>query len=292
MLNSRPKCPFKVDDYNRSLHDEKIYPYWSGKSHREKVMMHMTTEWKDCYAAGVFTEFQEQRAPGHTVLGGKIYKTGLSGLKAEIKEAINSLDFFYNDKEAFDKKEELKAMDIAADAIINFADRNATALKELADNETDTKRKLELQEMSAICSRVPKHAPESFWEALQTYWFIHIGVITETNPWDAFNPGRLDQHLYPFYKADIEAGRITEESAKELLSSFWIKFNNHPAPPKVGVTAKESNTYTDFALINLGGVKEDGTDAVNELSYILLDVIEEVRLLQPSSMVQISKKES
>ncbi len=183
-------------------------------------------------------------------------------------------------------------MDIAADAIINFADRNATALKELADNETDTKRKLELQEMSAICSRVPKHAPpESFWEALQTYWFIHIGVITETNPWDAFNPGRLDQHLYPFYKADIEAGRITEESAKELLSSFWIKFNNHPAPPpKVGVTAKESNTYTDFALINLGGVKEDGTDAVNELSYILLDVIEEVRLLQPSSMVQISKK--
>jgi len=289
MLDSRPKCPFKVDDLNRELHEQKVFPYWHGKSHREKVMMHMTPEWQDCYKAGVFTEFQEQRAPGHTVLGGKIYKTGLIGLKAEIKEAMDTLDF-YNDKDAFDKNEELKGMDIAADAIINFAERNAQALKEMADKETDTKRKLELQEMSAICSRVPKYAPESFWEALQTYWFIHVGVITETNPWDAFNPGRLDQHLYPFYMADIKSGHITEESAKELLSSFWIKFNNHPAPPKVGVTAKESNTYTDFALINLGGVKADGTDAVNELSYVLLDVIEEVRLLQPSSMVQISKK--
>lgn len=289
MLNDRPKCPFKVDDASRAEHKEVVYPYWEGKSHREKVMMHMSDEWKDAYGAGVFTEFQEQRAPGHTVLGNKIFRVGLNGLKNEVKEAIKTLDF-YNDPEAFHKNEELKAMDIAADAIINYAERNAEALKEMADAETDTNRKLELQEMSAICSRVPANKPESFWEALQLYWFLHIGVVTETNPWDAFNPGRLDQHLYPFYMADLDSGRITEDSAKELLSSFWIKFNNHPAPPKVGVTAKESNTYTDFALINVGGVKEDGSDAVNELSYVLLDVIEEVRLLQPSSMVQISKK--
>ncbi|MBM3437489.1 MAG: formate C-acetyltransferase/glycerol dehydratase family glycyl radical enzyme, partial [Bacteroidetes bacterium] len=80
------------------------------------------------------------------------------------------------------------------------------------------------------------------------------------------------------------------EKAKELLQSFWIKFNNHPAPPKIGVTAKESNTYTDFTLINLGGVKADGSDAVNELTYLILDVIEEMRLLQPGTMVQVSKK--
>src|SRR5690606_10880672 len=80
------------------------------------------------------------------------------------------------------------------------------------------------------------------------------------------------------------------EKAIELLQAFWIKFNNHPAPPKVGVTAQESNTYTDFCLINVGGVKADGSDAVNELSYLILDVIEEMRLLQPSSMVQLSKK--
>jgi len=289
MLHSRPKVSFKVDDENRRMHTDTVYPYWSGKSHREKVMMHMTKEWKNAYEAGVFTEFQEQRAPGHTVLGGKVFKTGLKGLKIEIEQAQAELDF-YNDPHAFDKNEELKAMTIAADAMINFAVRNSEALKKMADAEKDTKRKLELQEMSVICSKVPENAPENFWEALQLYWFLHIGVITETNPWDAFNPGRLDQHLYPFYMQDIQAGRITEESAKELLGSFWVKFNNHPAPPKVGVTAKESNTYTDFALINLGGVKADGSDAVNELSYVLLDVIEDMRLLQPSSMVQISKK--
>ena len=101
---------------------------------------------------------------------------------------------------------------------------------------------------------------------------------------------RLDQHLFPFYEKELEEGKLTEESVKELLSSFWIKFNNHPAPSKIGVTAKESSTYTDFALINLGGVKEDGSDAVNDLTFIILDVIEEMRLLQPSSMIQVSKK--
>jgi len=144
--------------------------------------------------------------------------------------------------------------------------------------------------MYQICLKVPANAPETFWEALQHYWFIHQGVITELNPWDSFNPGRLDQHLYPFYKKEIEDGSLTIDRAKELLMAFWIKFNNHPAPPKMGVTAKESSTYTDFSLINVGGVKEDGSDAVNELSYLILDVIEEMRLLQPSSMVQLSKK--
>ena len=110
------------------------------------------------------------------------------------------------------------------------------------------------------------------------------------NTWDSFNPGRLDQHLLPFYRTERHSGSLSEDKARELLQAFWIKFNNQPAPPKVGVTAEESGTYTDFALINLGGVREDGADAVNELTFRILDVIEEMRLLQPSSMVQISKK--
>jgi trans-4-hydroxy-L-proline dehydratase len=94
--------------------------------------------------------------------------------------------------------------------------------------------------------------------------------------------------LLPFYQKDIADGSLDEARARELLQAFWIKFNNHPSPPKTGITALESNTYTDFALINLGGMLQDGSDAVNELTYILLDVIEEMRLLQPSSMVQVS----
>jgi formate C-acetyltransferase len=249
----------------------------------------MSSDWKDAYEAGIFTEFMEQRAPGHTVLDDKIYKMGMLGFKKKIEDEIDNLDFF-NDAEALSKREELKAMAITTDALVIYAKRYSEKLYTLASVENNKSRKDELETIAGICERVPANAPKTFWEALQYYWFVHLGVITELNTWDSFNPGRLDQHLYPFYKRDIESGLLTEEKARELLQSFWIKFNNQPAPPKVGVTAKESNTYTDFCLINLGGVKENGDDAVNELTYILLDVIEEMRLLQPSSMIQVSKK--
>jgi trans-4-hydroxy-L-proline dehydratase len=288
-LNDREKIPFSVDALTRNAYKDTFIPFWKGKSLRELVFNNLPQEWKDAYDAGVFTEFLEQRPPGHTVLGDVIYKKGFLDLKQEIQEHILKLDF-YNDPEAYDKKEELEAMSTAADGLILFAQRHAEKLKEYASTEPNPERKKELEQMAEICLHVPAHAPRSFHEALQYYWFVHLGVITELNPWDSFNPGRLDQHLYPFYKREIEQGTLTEDRACELLQAFWVKFNNHPAPPKVGVTAKESNTYTDFCLINAGGVKEDGSDAVNELSFMILDVIEEMRLLQPSSMVQVSKK--
>lgn len=289
ILDSRKKVSFKVDQETRRAFEEEIIPYWTGRTNRERVFANLDEEWKAAYEAGVFTEFQEQRAPGHTVLGGKIYRKGMLDIIEDIREAMESLDFM-EDARALDKREELRAMEITARALIMYAERHAEKLDELAAVEKDAKRKGELEQMAAICRRVPARAPESMQEALQYYWFVHLGVITELNPWDSFNPGRLDQHLLPFYRADLESGRLNRESAMELLQAFWIKFNNHPSPPKVGVTAEESNTYTDFCLINLGGQKADGTDAVNELSYVLLDVIEEMRLLQPSSMVQVSKK--
>lgn len=289
LIHSRKKVPFAVDEETRNLYKETLIPYWKGKSIRDKIFNELSEEWIAAYEAGVFTEFQEQRAPGHTVLGKKIYSKGLLNIKEDIKKSLETLDFF-NDPEAYDKREELKAMNIAADALIAFAKCHAETLRELATTEQDTERKQELEHIAQICEQIPAHAPQTFWEALQYYWFVHLGVVTELNPWDSFNPGRLDQHLYPFYQKELEEGTLTKERAKELLQSFWVKFNNHPSPPKMGVTAKESNTYTDFALINVGGVKEGGSDAVNELSYLILDVIEEMRILQPSSMIQLSKK--
>ena len=288
VLNSREKVWFRVDDATRKAFEETIIPFWNGRSNRDRMMEAMTTEWHDAYEAGIFTEFMEQRAPGHTVAGYKIYQKGMFDIIQDVEESMAKLDFV-NDPLAYDKKEELKAMKITAEAIIMFANRHAEKLDELVSIENDIVRKAELAEMARICRRVPAHAPGTFHEVLQHYWFIHLGVVTELNPWDSFNPGRLDQHLYPYYKAETEAGTLTREQAVEVLESFWVKFNNHPSPPKIGVTAQESSTYTDFCLINLGGVKPDGTDAVNEMSYILLDVIEEMRLLQPSSMVQLSK---
>ena len=289
VLNTRKKTPYAVNEATKKVYKEKLIPFWNGRAIRDIIFSKMSDKWKAAYEAGVFTEFLEQRAPGHTALDDKIYKKGLLDFKKDVIRSIQNLDLL-KDADAYKKKEELRAMEIAAEALIHFAERHADLARRLAKKESNIKRRRDLEKITDVCTRVPAHAPRDFWEALQHYWFIHLGVIIELNPWDAFNPGRLDQHLYPFYEKGLADGTLTKEEAKELLQAFWIKFNNQPAPPKVGVTAEESATYTDFALINTGGVKADGVDAVNELSYLILDVVEEMRLTQPSSMVQISKK--
>jgi len=289
ILDSRPKTSFKADEKTIKMYEKEIIPFWRGRSIRDRMMAELPQEWKDAYDAGIFTEFMEQRAPGHTVLDDKIYHKGMLDFISDIEAAIAGLDFL-TDPEAYDKREELRAMRIAAEALITFGRRHAEKARELAKSEKDKTRKKELEIIAEVCDRVPAHAPRNFWEALQGYWFVHLGVITEYNTWDSFNPGRLDQHLWPFYEKGLKDGSLTKEFATELLECFWLKFNNQPAPPKVGVTAEESGTYTDFALINLGGLKADGSDAVNDLSFLLLDVIEEMRILQPSSMVQIAAK--
>lgn len=289
VLNSREKISYSVDDHARQIQENDVIPYWQGRSMRDLIFAEMTREWKNAYEAGIFTEFMEQRAPGHTVLGDVIYRKGLLGLKADIESSLSNLDFF-GDPEASAKRDELRAMAIAANAVIRFAERHAEKAEELLSTETNPERQNELQKIAAVCRQVPAYAPHNFWEALQSYWFTHLGVVTELNTWDSFSPGRFDQHLDPFYRKDMEEGALTRDQAKELLECLWVKFNNQPAPPKVGVTAEESGTYTDFANINNGGMRRDGSDGVNDVTYLILDVIDEMHLLQPSSNLQLSKK--
>lgn len=289
ILDSREKISYAVDDAARRVQENDIIPYWRGRSMRDLIFAEMTPEWQGAYEAGMFTEFMEQRAPGHTVLSDVIYRKGLLELKAEVEAVMARLDFF-NDPEASAKRDELRAMSIAADAVMQFALRHAERAAELVKAEKNPRRRHELLKIAEICRHVPAHAPRNFWEALQAYWFTHLGVVTEMNTWDSFSPGRFDQHLYPFYAKDIAEGTLTREGAKELLECLWVKFNNQPAPPKVGTTAEESATYTDFANINTGGLKRDGSDGVNDVTYLILDVIDEMHLLQPSSNLQLSKK--
>jgi pyruvate formate-lyase/glycerol dehydratase family glycyl radical enzyme len=289
ILDQRRKTPFRVSARTRGDFARDIIPYWTGKTMRERLFAAQTPEWLEAYRSGVFTEFMEQRAPGHTVCGEKIYAKGLLDLQEEIRASLRTVDYF-KDPQALARQEELQAMDTVAGAMIDFAGRYAARARKMAGREKNSARKSELLRIAAVCERVPAQAPRDFQEALQHYWFIHLGVISEANPWDAFNPGRLDQHLLPFYRQGLADGSLDLEKARELLQAFWVKFNNHPSPPKVGVTAEESGTYTDFALINTGGLDPEGEDGVNEVSFLILDVIEEMRLLQPSSMVQISKK--
>jgi formate C-acetyltransferase len=289
ILDTRERTPFGVSEEVRETYERAIIPYWSGKTVREKVFSLMSDEWRHAFEAGVFTEFMEQRAPGHAILDDKIYRQGFLDFRARIRARREQLDAL-TDVDYFAKSEELKAMEICVDALILFANRYAERAEELAGGATDPVWKKELGRIAEVCRHVPANAPSTFREALQYYWFVHLGVISELNTWDSFNPGRLDQHLYPFYAQEVEAGTLTPEEAKELLECFWVKFNNQPAPPKVGITEEQSGTYTDFALINMGGVTPDGSDAVNEVSYLMLDVVDEMQLTQPSACIQLSRR--
>lgn len=289
VMNDRDLISFKVTKEDLKIQEDEIIPYWEKRSIRNKIINSMGKEWKECYESGIFTEFMEQRGPGHTVGSENIYKYGFLDYKKKIQKTIEKLDFL-NDKEALDKKQELNAMSICCDAIITLGKRYAELAHKLAKVEKDPVRKEELLEIAKNCEVVPAHKPKTYWQAIQMYWFVHIGVTTELNPWDAFSPGRLDQHLNGFYMKDCEDGILNEERGLELLENLWIKFNNQPAPPKVGITLKESSTYTDFANINTGGITPDGQDGVNDVSYLILRCMDEMKLLQPSSNVQISRK--
>ena len=289
VMNDRDIVDFSVTEEDKRIQEEIIIPFWEKRQTRRKIVNAMAPEWKNAYEAGMFTEFMEQRAPGHTVCGDIIYRKGFADLKKDIEKEIANLDFL-NDKEAYDKKADLEAMAISCEAMIIFGKRYAELARKMAAETTDEQRKKDLLLIAENCDVVPEHAPKTFHQAIQMYWFVHVGITTELNTWDAFSPGRLDQHLNPFYERDVEEGRLTREGAQELLECMWVKFNNQPAPPKVGITLKESGTYADFVNLNTGGIRPDGQDGVNEVSYIILDVMDEMKLIQPSSNVQISRK--
>ena len=287
-LNERELQRYTISQEDIDTYEREVIPYWQGKTQRERIFNHVSKEWEEAYHAGVFTEFMEQRAAGHTAMDGKMYHEGLLDVKARIEKRISELDYIY-DPEATDKQQELEAMAISCDAAILFAERHAALAEEKAAKEQNPQRKKELEKIADVCRWVPAHAPRDLWEAIQMYWFVHLGTVTELNGWDSMNPGHIDLHLWPFYQKGIEDGTLTRDKAKELLSCLWIKFNNQPAPPKVGVTALESGTYNDFTNINIGGVDRNGENATNDLSYMILEIQEELHELQPGLSIHIAQ---
>lgn len=287
-LDTRDLQSYHISQEDIDTYEREVIPYWKGKTQRERIFNHVSKEWEEAYHAGVFTEFMEQRAAGHTAMDGKMYHTGLLDVMKRIEEKIASLDYIY-DPEATDKQQELEAMMVSCDAAILFAERHAELAEQMAEKESNPQRKAELEKIADVCHWVPAHAPRDLWEAIQMYWFVHLGTVTELNGWDSMNPGHIDQHLYPFYKKGLEDGTLDRDKAKELISCLWIKFNNQPAPPKVGVTALESGTYNDFTNINIGGVDREGNSAVNDISYMILEIQEELHELQPGLSIHIAQ---
>ena len=289
VLDTRELQPYHISQEDIDTYERVVIPYWRGRTQRERIFGHVSKAWEEAYHAGVFTEFMEQRAAGHTAMDGKMYRCGLLDVRRRIEEKIASLDYI-NDPIATDRQQELEAMAISCDAAILLAERHAELAEKMAADEPDPRRRDELLQIAEVCHHVPAHAPRNLWEAIQMYWFVHLGTVTELNGWDSMNPGHIDQHLWPFYQQGLADGTLTRDKARELLSCLWIKFNNQPAPPKVGITALESGTYNDFTNINIGGIDRNGNDATNELSYMILEIQEELHELQPGLSIHISRK--
>ncbi|MDR1790887.1 MAG: hypothetical protein LBR20_04420 [Propionibacteriaceae bacterium] len=288
-MDARERVSFAVTDADRHLQAEVIIPFWAERATMTKMYAQLPEAWHLLFNAGLFTEFMAQRGPGHTVADGKIYRKGYLDFIADIEAELAKIDYG-QDMRASDRKAELEGMKLVCEGMVILGERYAALAREKALECGDPVRQAELEELAAVCDVVPAHAPRTFRQAVQMYWLTHIGVTSEMNNWDAYSPGKLDQHLEPFYNAEIAAGTLSREQAREYLECLWIKFNNQPAPPKVGITLKESATYTDFCNINTGSLRPDGTSGVSDVSYLILEVMDELKLLQPSSNVQISRK--
>lgn len=278
LFSTRRADPLQIsEDEKESL--KSLFSFWKGKSVEEKVNNHISAKMQDAMAAGLTT------LGGHATSIGNItpdyemvLNEGLAGMKLRVEKQLKDLSF--NSFEDGEKATFYEASYVALNAAIGFADRFSALARSLADKEENPGRKEELQNISRICKHVPCHPPRTFHEALQSLWLTHLMISIETNP-HGLLLGRIDQYLWPFYKRDMEEGRISRESANELLCCFWIKITE-----LIKIRDKfYSEAFSGFPLFQvavIGGVDETGYDVTNDLSYLILDVIETVKTTQPS----------
>jgi len=283
-IATRPYDPFLVGDKERTLFREVIKPFWKGRSNYELFLKRTPPGVADLKETGViYIDRKAVRGPGELTAGyDDLLALGLEGIKGRIAERRERLDPTLPDD--FGKIRYLDALAITADGIMGLAERYACEADRLAGLEADPVRKGELETIAAVCRHVPAKPARTFYEALQSFYIYHTCLIMEQNA-ASYNPGRMDQYLYPYYQKDIEAGVLTPEAAQELLDCLWVKFSE-PCLFQDGKTAEVAAGYNMFQNVCCGGITESGEDAVNELSYMILQATMDVQLYQPSLSVR------
>lgn len=288
-FSTRPQDPYIMTDEQRRFVREKIFPYWKGKSLEEAFLSRLPAATAQiCVDTGIAdSDSKWRQAVGEVTpdYQDQLFPKGFGGIKREAEEKLAELDM---SKAADQEKRDFyQSVIIACEGIITIAHRYADKARELAAVETDPTRKAELLRIADNCSYVPENPPRTFYEAIQFVWFTQWGGIISENPL-SLNPGRFDQYMYPFYQADLEAGRITPDEAQELIEALWIKYSTW-------VWTISSNTagyfagYNQFQNLTVGGKKADGTDGTNAISYMALKATEEVKTHQPGLSVRLSQ---
>jgi formate C-acetyltransferase len=284
------------EDMDPSLTDDEkvkireIHQYWRGKSAYEMWRASVPTEIFEVISKHQVAITTAAATPDNKVHVAPDFEMvltkGLVGIRKEIDEETSKLDL--TKPSDFEKYLFLKAASIALDAVVHFANRYSELAKHMAAKEINPKRKAELEKIAEICSRVPANPSDSFHEALQSIWLIFIALRNEAMG-TGISFGRADQYLYPFYKKDIEEGRITREEAKELIAQLLIKANDATVAT-VNIAAAAESGFPSWWNITLGGITPEGKDAVNDLSYLFLEAESEVAMSQEEIVIRVNKK--
>ena len=261
-----------------------IAPFWENNNLRARGEALLPEEVDVFMETGVFgMEGKLNAGDAHLAVNyQRILSDGLKGYEKRVKELRAALDF--TDPESIDKNVFYKAVLTVIEAVRDFAQRYSKLAKELADKETDAKRKEELLQMSKICAKVPYEPANSFREAVQSVWFIQLILQIESNG-HSLSYGRFDQYMYPYYMKDINEGKITKEDALELLTCLWIKTLT------INKVRSQSHTLSSagspmYQNVTIGGQTTDKKDAVNELSFVVLQSVAQTRLTQPNLTVR------
>ncbi len=268
---------------------KEFLPYWKGKALYDKWHAMIPEEYlrlnHKIQSGGAYC-VNNMPGYGHIAVDyERVLNEGLIGVKKQIDGELKKL--VLADLNDFEKYQFLTALNITLEAAMSFSRRYVALADSMAKKEKNSQRKAELEKIAKICRHVPAHPARSFWEALQSTWFTYvIGMVESWGPGTSF--GRSDQYLYPFYKKDMEEGKITREQVRELLALFLIKTNEF-VTPRSGEIVRTFAGHTMPANITLGGLTRDGKDAVNELSYLFLDADKDVRLNQEDFIVRIHK---
>ena len=283
-ISERPYDPFYLRDEDKELFLNIVKPYWQGKSNFEQWRRQIPEGLRLLRDNGVvFIDRKGVRGFGETTAGYEwLLNSGLTGIRDTILKRRAELDLARPGD--LEKDNFLEALLIVCEGISTMASRYADLAAEMANEEKDIVRKAELLMISDICNKVPEHPATTFHEALQSFYFYHTCLFMEQNA-ASYNPGRMDQYLLPFYRSDIKAGRINQDQAQELLDCLWIKFSE-PCLFQDAVTAEYAAGYPMFQNVCVGGIDEAGRDAVNELSYMIIQASMDVQLYQPSLSVR------
>jgi formate C-acetyltransferase len=283
-ISTRRYDPFTLKDADRKIFEEVVRPYWKGRSNFEAWEAQIPDEVRELRDAGViYINRKAVRGFGETTAGYEtVIKEGINGIVERIKKSLSTLDAA--EPGGLDRINYCKALLLAAEGIVTLAERYALEAERQAAETSDPKRRKELEEIAKICRHVPANPASTFWEALQSFYIYQICIFMEQNA-ASYNPGRMDQYLWPYYKADLEAGRITQDEAQELLDCLWVKFSE-PCLFQDKITAEFAAGYPMFQNVCVGGVDVNGRDAVNDLSYMILQATMDVQLYQPSLSVR------